>query len=120
MRDASEALRRERPDRAVRAQTRALHQLSQGVALLKESRSGETGPSAAGQITGQQTVQSERDPFGRENQEILGSPQGFVDVPEVSEVQQSRIILDELYRRAGDMGRSQKEREYIERLLQWY
>ena len=120
MRDSSEALRRERPDRAVRAQTKALHQLRQGVALLKGSRSGESGVSTAGQNTGQETTESERDPFGRENQEILGSPRGFVDVPQMSEVQQSRIILDELYRRAGDMGRSQKEREYIERLLQWY
>ncbi|MEE2694698.1 MAG: DUF4175 family protein [Pseudomonadota bacterium] len=120
MRDASEALRRERPDRAVRAQTKALHQLRQGVALLKGSRSGESGASATSQNTGQQTAEPERDPFGRESQDTLGSPRGFVDVPEMSEVQQSRIILDELYRRAGQPGRSQKEREYIERLLKWY
>ncbi len=120
MRDASEALRRERPDRAVRAQTKALHQLRQGVALLKGSRSGESGAAAPSQNNGQQTAESGRDPFGRENQDILGSPRGFVDVPQMSEVQQSRVILDELYRRAGDAGRSQKEREYIERLLHWY
>ena len=120
MRDASEALRRERADRAVRAQTKALHQLRQGVALLKGSRSGESGASTTNQNTDQQTAESERDPFGRENQDILGSPRGFVDVPQMSEVQQSRVILDELYRRAGDAGRSQKEREYIERLLKWY
>ena len=120
MRDASEAFRRERPDRAVRAQTKALHQLRQGVALLKGSRSGESGASAPSQNNGQQTAESGRDPFGRESQDILGSPRGFVDVPQMSEVQQSRVILDELYRRAGDAGRSQKEREYIERLLHWY
>ena len=120
MRDASEALRRERPDRAVRAQTKALHQLRQGVALLKGSRSGESGASAPSQNNGQRTAESGRDPFGRESQDILGSPRGFVDVPQMSEVQQSRVILDELYRRAGDAGRSQKEREYIERLLHWY
>jgi RNA polymerase-interacting CarD/CdnL/TRCF family regulator len=62
----------------------------------------------------------ERDPFGRKTQEILGSPAGYVEIPEMSDVQQSRRILAELYRRAGQPERSEQERKYIERLLQWY
>jgi hypothetical protein len=120
MRDASEALRRERPDRAVRAQTQALHQLKQGVSLLHGPKSGEPGAGATELGAGQQRADTERDPFGRKSQEILGSPTGFVEIPEMSEVQQSRRILAELYRRAGQSERSEQERDYIERLLQWY
>ena len=120
MRDASEALRRERPDRAVRAQTQALHQLKQGVTLLNGPKSGESGAGATEQSAGQQSASMERDPFGRKTQEILGSPAGYVEIPEMSDVQQSRRILAELYRRAGQPERSEQERKYIERLLQWY
>ena len=78
MRDASEALRRERPDRAVRAQTQALHQLRQGVALLSGPKSGESGAGATEQSAGQQSANMKRDPFGRRTQEVWGSPAGFV------------------------------------------
>ena len=36
------------------------------------------------------------------------------------DIQRSREILDELYRRAGERQRPESERDYIERLLRWY
>ncbi|HEU0118784.1 MAG TPA: DUF4175 family protein, partial [Alphaproteobacteria bacterium] len=55
------------------------------------------------------------DPFGRNGN--LVDDQG-VKVPDRMEVRKVREILDELQRRAGDMGRPKAERDYIERLLQ--
>jgi RNA polymerase-interacting CarD/CdnL/TRCF family regulator len=49
-----------------------------------------------------------------------GNAIGRVDIPEASDVQRSREILDELYRRSGERSRSQDERDYIQRLLRWY
>ncbi len=59
----------------------------------------------------------ERDPLGRG---MLG--RGFQDdgrtrVPDESELQRSREILEELYRRAGERDRPRFERDYIRRLL---
>ena len=59
----------------------------------------------------------DRDPFGR----FVG-PGGAIDddrvkIPEKSDVQRARDILEELYRRSGQRSRSSSERDYIERLL---
>ena len=61
-----------------------------------------------------------RDPLGRVPPNNRGNAIGRVDIPEVSDVQRSREILDELYRRAGERSRSQDVRDYIQRLLRWY
>jgi uncharacterized protein (TIGR02302 family) len=57
------------------------------------------------------------DPFGRNTNNLLRDD-GGVKVPDQMEVRRVREILNELQRRAGDMGRSQTERDYIDRLLQ--
>ena len=49
-----------------------------------------------------------------------GNPSGFVNIPKEFDIQRSREILDELYRRAGQRDRPESEREYIDRLLRWY
>ena len=45
---------------------------------------------------------------------------GSVKIPAASDLQRSREILNELYKRAGDRDRPTVEREYIDRLLDWY
>jgi uncharacterized protein (TIGR02302 family) len=58
-----------------------------------------------------------QDPLGRD---FMGPPRddGSVRLPEQMKTRRVREILDELQRRAGDMGRPKPERDYIERLLQ--
>jgi uncharacterized protein (TIGR02302 family) len=58
-----------------------------------------------------------QDPLGRD---LMGPPRDddSVRLPEQMKTRHVREILDELQRRAGDMGRSKPERDYIERLLQ--
>ena len=42
---------------------------------------------------------------------------GATVIPDKADLQRSREILDELYRRAGEFHRPEVEREYIRRLL---
>ncbi|MFN0025415.1 MAG: DUF4175 domain-containing protein [Parvularculaceae bacterium] len=56
-----------------------------------------------------------RDPLGRP----VGEPTGQgVDVPEMSDAQRARELLDELRRRLSDGERTEEEIEYLERLLE--
>ena len=50
--------------------------------------------------------------FGRGYQD-----DGTTVIPDKADLQRSREILDELYRRAGEFHRPEVEREYIRRLL---
>jgi hypothetical protein len=45
---------------------------------------------------------------------------GSVKVPNQSDLQRAREILDELRRRAGDNARTREELDYIERLLKQF
>ena len=58
-----------------------------------------------------------RDPLGRPQAGLGNTDNERVAIPEESEIQRTREILRELYRRAGDRTRSQTENDYIERLL---
>ncbi len=120
MRDAVEALTRGRPDRAVRSQTQALNQLRQGAATLRGQRTNNRSSNEQTEESSSQRLDNLRDPFGRRPPGKNGDPTGYVEIPAVSDVQRSRQILDELYRRSGDAFRSEPERSYIERLLRWY
>ncbi len=120
MREASEALDRDRPDRAVRSQTEALNQLRQGVATLRGQRTNIISDDEQAEEPTSQRPDDQRDPFGRRPPGKAGDPTGYVEIPEASDIQRSRNILDELYRRAGDVHRPEPERLYIERLLRWY
>ena len=120
MRNASEALARARPDRAVRSQTEALNQLRQGVATIRGQRANTVSNSEQSDGVTSERRDNKRDPFGRRPPGAEGSPTGYVEVPEESDLQRSREILDELYLRAGDVSRAKTERSYIERLLRWY
>ena len=57
-----------------------------------------------------------RDPFGRSG--YNGLREEGLQLPDHLESRRVREILNELQRRAGDLGRSKTERDYIDRLLQ--
>ena len=56
------------------------------------------------------------DPFGRDGGEGVG--ESDVDIPEKSDQQRARELLEELRRRSGERERDETEREYLERLLE--
>lgn len=117
MRESGRALSDNRPGQAVAPQTRALDQLRAGAqammeALMKEG--GQGGPDRPGGMG----LFGGADPLGRG---MLGrglrSDGSDTRVPDEAEIQRSREILDELYRRAGEFTRPPVERRYIRRLL---
>jgi uncharacterized protein (TIGR02302 family) len=110
MRDAQNALNNQAPGDAVGPQGEALDQLQQAARALAEQmrQNGEGGEGGS---------QAGRDPFGRNPPGQGDLDRGDVKIPEESEMQRSREILDELRRRAGERARPQIERDYIDRLL---
>lgn len=65
-----------------------------------------------------QQQQGETDPLGRAQNG--GSANGNVKVPDKSDLQRAREILQELRRRAAERGRPQEELDYIDRLLKQF
>jgi hypothetical protein len=57
------------------------------------------------------------DPLGRPLPNAGTSASDDVEIPDESETQRAREILEELRRRAGELGRPPIEMDYIERLL---
>jgi uncharacterized protein (TIGR02302 family) len=101
---------------AEQAQQNAIEQLRQGAqALAKQLQEMADGPGQ-----GQRGAQAQgTDPLGRQT----GRGQTFggsVRVPNQSDLQRAREILEELRRRAGDSARTREELEYIERLLKQF
>jgi uncharacterized protein (TIGR02302 family) len=78
--------------------------------------------SAAGQLAQQlmkqlgqdRPGQGQEDPLGRTGN---GTAAGNLKVPNASQLERARGILQELRRRAGERGRPQQELDYIDRLL---
>lgn len=110
MRASEEALRGEDFDAAGAAMERAIASLREGAGELargeaeRAARVGRGG-AAAGM----------RDPLGRPVGEAYGAG---VDVPEKSDAQRTRELIEELRRRLSEGGRSENERKYLERLLE--
>ena len=114
MKDAVDALGRGRGDDAVGRQGDALDQLHEAARALADQmreQGGEDGDEGTPMKAG-------ADPFGRMTPGQGGIDRGDVQIPEQSEMQKSREILDELRRRAGERARPTEERDYIDRLLQ--
>lgn len=116
MRDAREALNQSRPGQAIGPQSEALDLLREGADALFRSLMA-SGDLLDGDVDMDGTGQFDRDPFGR----FVG-PGGAIDdervkIPEKSDIQRARDILEELYRRSGQRSRSLIERDYIDRLL---
>jgi hypothetical protein len=57
------------------------------------------------------------DPLGRPLPNAGNSASDDVEIPDESDTQRAREILEELRRRAGELGRPLVEMEYLERLL---
>lgn len=116
MKEAVEALGQGMPGEAIGPQTEALEALQQAGQAMAESLMQQLGPQP-GMGPGQQQLGRNRDPLGRTESGNGVIDTGDVGIPEKSDLQRSREILDELRRRAGQRQRPEVEQEYIERLL---
>jgi hypothetical protein len=113
MKGAVDALNRGNNSDATGRQGDALDQLHEAARALAEEMRDQ------GDEEGEGPPQMGRtDPFGRSPPGQGGMDRGDVQIPEQSEMQKSREILDELRRRAGERARPVEERNYIDRLLQ--
>jgi uncharacterized protein (TIGR02302 family) len=111
MRKSQEALERSLPGRAIGPQGEALDKLREGGRVMARGQQGiAEGPN--GDDNGFQ-----RDPLGRPMPGFGRANTDNVDIPDMSDFQRTREILDELRRRAGERERPQDELEYIDRLL---
>ena len=66
---------------------------------------------------GAQIVALGCDPLGRNENGTGAIDTTDVKIPEQSDVQRARELIDELRRRSGDRARPKVERDYIDRLL---
>jgi uncharacterized protein (TIGR02302 family) len=119
MRDSGQALQEGAPGRALRPQMNALDQLRAAARDLAQQMAEQNGQGEgeADQFGDNAPNQANRDPAGRPLNGLGGLDGRDVNIPEASEIQRSREILDELLRRAGERFRPQIERDYIDRLL---
>jgi hypothetical protein len=116
MSDAVQQLQQADPGSAAQSQAEALQQLQQGAQAMAEALAQQFG-NQLGMGQGQERFGQARDPLGR-NQPGNGMiDTGDVAIPERSDLQRAREILDELRRRAGERARPKPERDYIDRLL---
>jgi len=117
MRDAEDALSQGDADRAARKQGEAIENLRDGAQALAETLLEDLA-MGDGQGQDQGRGSEGRDPLGRP-QRTSGPQQGEgVEVPDESDIQRARRILEELQRRAGDRSRPPVELDYLNRLLQ--
>ncbi len=119
MRDARESLQNGRPGQAVGPQTDALDQLRQGARAMMQQMLRQMGRQGEGERqTGMGRPGNERDdPLGRPLPGNWDDEGRGVKVPDKADAQRARDILQELHRRARDLGRPAIERDYIDRLL---
>ena len=117
MREALQALMSGMPGQAVRPQTESIDQMRQGAQSILESlleQMGRAPPRPGGFVGG---LGDNLDPLGRG---LFGrgyQDDGSTRIPDKADLQRSREILEELYRRAGEFQRPTLERDYIRRLL---
>ncbi|HTT81819.1 MAG TPA: DUF4175 family protein, partial [Stellaceae bacterium] len=121
MHDATGALLRDLPGRAIAPQTEALDQLQQAArdyARQLQQRYGRQMGNGFGMLDRNTRDQQERDPFGRPLPGDGTYDESDVKIPSDNTLAKSRHILDELRRRAGERERPQLELDYINRLLE--
>jgi uncharacterized protein (TIGR02302 family) len=118
MNEAVDALGSGDPESPIEPQTDAVDALQQGLADMAEQFMQQLGVEA-GMGTGLANDPSgdRRDPFGRDMSGGRFMDTHDVELPEASELQRSRQILNELRRRAGQHFRPQPELDYLDRLL---
>ncbi|CAO3440675.1 TIGR02302 family protein, partial [Azospirillum endophyticum] len=111
MRDAAQALQQGAPGAAVPSQTEAMEQLQQGMQGMAEQMAQQMmgqGPAMMGQQGQMPRPGRGRDPLGRRPSGYGMQDSNDVKIPEQSELQRAREILDELRRRSGQYGRPQE------------
>ena len=122
MRDARDALGRERPLEAIDPQSRALDQLQQGIQAMAESfmeRMGQGQPQPGDGSVGMGPGYG-RDPLGRNTGQSGFEALEGVRIPDQMELQRAREILKELRRRRGEPQRPPVELDYLDRLLRQF
>lgn len=118
MGEAEKQLRAGIPGNAIDPQTQALEAMRQGQQAMMEQLAKRFG-RGTGPRNGpdQDQFGQSTDPLGRT---LPGAGQidtGDVKIPDRSDMQRAREILDELRRRAGESQRPRYELDYLERLL---
>ncbi|MBC7954165.1 MAG: DUF4175 domain-containing protein [Rhodospirillaceae bacterium] len=111
MGQAAGELGRNQWDSAAGAQSQALQLLHQAAREAMEQM-GNAGQGSGGMIP--------RDPLGRPARGTGSTDDGTTRVPDRSEVQRSRDLLNEIRRRAGEYQRPEPERDYLHRLLKQF
>ncbi|MEX0838170.1 MAG: TIGR02302 family protein [Parvibaculum sp.] len=114
MRDAEERLEAGRADRATGAQGQAIDEMRAGAQAMAD----QLMQGMAGRQEGRGRGQSRSDPLGRPMRQSGQETGADVAVPDKIDMQRAREILEELRRRAADLGRPRIELDYLDRLLQ--
>lgn len=114
MRRSEEALRGEEFDSANEAMERAIANLREGAESLARAQGAEARARAGREGEDGSLM---RDPLGRPVGRSYGEG---VDVPEKSDAQKTRELLQELRRRLSEGDRTEDEIKYLERLLERY
>jgi hypothetical protein len=116
MRDATEKLKQGKPGEATDPQSKALGELQKGMQDMANAMMQQL-QQQAGRNPGQDPSGQGRDPLGRNENGTGAIDTTDVKIPEQSDVQRARELIDELRRRSGDRARPKVERDYIDRLL---
>jgi uncharacterized protein (TIGR02302 family) len=119
MGEAADQLGQGQPGNAIGPQTEALDQLQQAGRDLMQQMMQQMGfGPGPGFGDPRERLQGRRDPLGRPlPEENRGYDAGDVKIPDESDIQRAKRIVDELRRRAGQRSREQYELDYIDRLL---
>ncbi len=117
MRDARRALEKGQPGQALGPQGEALEQLRAGTGEAMRQMARQFGRQFGLTQGGRQNRRGNRDPLGRPYDSDGNAWGSDIQVPESSDVQRARQILDELRRRSGEGYREPDELDYIDRLL---
>ncbi len=115
MQRAEDRLSQGRPDSATGAQGQAIDQLRSGAQALADAMFDAMG--AGGEQTGVNAGGDQTDPLGRPLTSNGTSNSDSVKLPDELDLQRARQILEELRKRAAELGRPEQELEYLERLL---
>lgn len=115
MQRAEDRLSQGRPDTATGSQGQAIDQLRSGAQALADAML--EGMGAGGQQSGVNAGGDQTDPLGRPLTSNGTSNSDSVKFPDELDLQRARQILNELRKRAADLGRPEQELEYLERLL---
>ncbi len=122
MRRATEALEGEDAQGAAESQGEALEQMRQGLSDLAQRMTPQMGPPQDGQGMAPMgnRRENQQDPLGREAGQGRIDTRENIGIPDAGELTRAREILEELRERRDDQFRPAQERDYIERLLDFF